>query len=56
MTNQVRKSFDCYRSENPSVLTSLARMLKGALYVALPLYTSAVTIELSRERADQVKP
>jgi hypothetical protein len=29
---------------------------RGALYVALPLYDTAVTIELSMERADQVKP
>ena len=27
MTNQVRKILDCYRSENPGVLTNLARML-----------------------------
>jgi hypothetical protein len=38
------------------VLTSLARMLKGALYVALPPYATAVPVELTVERADQVKP
>jgi class I fructose-bisphosphate aldolase len=27
MTNEVRKILDCYRSENPGVLTNLARML-----------------------------
>ena len=27
MTDQVRKILDCYRSENPGVLTNLARML-----------------------------
>jgi hypothetical protein len=38
------------------VLTSLARMLKGSLYVALPPYATAVTVKLTVERADQVKP
>ncbi len=27
MTDQVRKILDCYRSENPGVLTNLARIL-----------------------------